>query len=688
MGLRARLAAFFVVITVIPLTVAVIVLQIQIDQRLASRAGEELITVRQQALGAVDAARADAAALADRLVEEGAPEAVTGSRDAQPWLDEVLGDDRPAGFALVFDAEGALVAGARSAPRFALPGVAVPASPDVLPVARDRGDPPAGVLTEVREMRGAAPGEPQRLLGWVVAGTWLDGALLDAAPPAGHMAILAGDVVLAATVPPEQVPVDAASAVESTRTVRVDGERVLASATAAGPGTAPTTRVLTWVPHVGGGTPVRTALLILLPATLLAGGIGWLLAGAVVAPVREAAETARAVAGGDLTRVLQPTGGRELEDLARSLNVMSAELAARLEEIERSRDQLRGSLSRLGRTLSSSLDLDRMLAVVVETAMDTLRAERAGLYLFTPERDALYVKVGRGLGRRPSRLVFGEGVIGFSAHIERPIRLPADEDVPMPVEGEPVGAQQLVVPLAGRGRALGVLTLIRDDLTAPFSGQDLETLRSFGAQASVAIENVLLHQEAQRLSVTDNLTGLWNFRYFQIQADRELESAERFERPVSLVIVDIDHFKDVNDHYGHQVGDEALIEVARRIHDATRTPDVVARYGGEEFVVLLPGTDHDGALATAERIRAAVAASPVLVTSGMRSDGGIGELSITCSAGVAAFPEHGRSVATLLRAADAAMYRAKTLGRNRVLGAEDREPRPVAPVHGEAADPA
>jgi len=344
-------------------------------------------------------------------------------------------------------------------------------------------------------------------------------------------------------------------------------------------------------------------------------------------------------------------------------------LSDRLAELQRSKEELRGSLSRLGQTLSSSLDLNRTLAVMVETVMITLSADRAVLMLLTPERDALYVKVGRGIGSPVRRLGLGEGLAGWVARTGTPVRLPDDRSAaPPPAEGELAGPHQLAVPLLGRGQAIGVLSLVRDEGGLPFTQDDLETISSFGTQASVAIENVMLHQEARRLSVTDPLTGLWNFRYFQIQADRELESASRSSRPLSLVILDIDKFKHVNDTQGHQVGDEVLIEVARRIRDSTRVPDVVARYGGEEFVVLLPGTGLDGAVATAERIRLAVYGDPVVVD--LPSDGdAVGPLQVSCSGGVASFPDHGRTVAGLLRTADAAMYLAKTRGRNRVFAA-------------------
>jgi two-component system cell cycle response regulator len=361
-------------------------------------------------------------------------------------------------------------------------------------------------------------------------------------------------------------------------------------------------------------------------SAVMAGIVGWLLAGGFAAPIRRA-----------------------------------------LAQSERSREELRRSLSRLGQTLSSSLDLGRTLSVVVETAMATLGADRAVLMLLTPERDALYAKVGRGVGTRVPSVRMGHGLAGWVAYTGKPLRLPADVDrAPVPDDGEPVAAHQLLVPLLGRGQVIGVLSLLRDGAARPFTQLDLDTITSFTAQASVAIENVLLHREAQRLAVTDPLTGLWNFRYFQIQADRELESAMRFERPLSLVIVDLDHFKEINDGLGHQVGDEVLTEVARRIRDMTRVPDVVARYGGEEFVVLLPGAARSGALAMAERIRQAVGSQLITVCVNGQP---ISPVRITCSAGVASFPADGQTVAALLRSADAAMYVAKTRGRNQVVAA-------------------
>ena len=664
MGLRARLAAFFVVITVLPSVLLVLAQQSQIDASLAERADLDLTALRGSTVALAAVQRDRAGDLATDLVVRGAGERLRGTpEEAQAWLTEQVGDavGARADAVVLADAAGTPVASATAPAAFS--ESIVPPSPLDLARATVDGVPPPGALVEVRRVESALPDGSTIPVGAVVTAVWMDAPFLLSLQPGDGAALVQDGTVLAAVgasapqVPTAQLPTDGVTA------ARLGSEPVRLTAAALGDGGA---SLVVWARAGGGGGPTRFSLSVLAISVLVAALLGMVLASSVVAPVRRAADVARAVAAGDLRQELPARGGRELADLAIALNTMSAELAARLAELSRSRDELRRSLARLGQTLSSSLDLERTLAVVVETAMDTLGAERAALYLLTPERDALYVKVGRSIGERPVRVALGEGIVGAVAADGRPIVLPSvDGSVPRPVTGEPSAAAEIAIPLRGRGRIIGVLALLRDDAARPFSGDDVDTIRSFASQASVAMENVLLHQEAQRLSVTDALTGLWNFRYFQQQAERELESAGRFARAVSLVILDIDHFKQVNDVHGHQVGDEVLVEVARRIRDSTRVPDVVARYGGEEFVVLLPGTDAKGGVVSAERIRAAVGEEPVPI----RSTGGEDSLSVTISAGVATFPRNGKTVAGLLRNADAAMYTAKSRGRNRVIAA-------------------
>lgn len=168
-------------------------------------------------------------------------------------------------------------------------------------------------------------------------------------------------------------------------------------------------------------------------------------------------------------------------------------------------------------------------------------------------------------------------------------------------------------------------------------------------------------EELVGLAFTDPMTGLFNFRKFRSTLEDELKRAARYGRSLSLIIIDLDGFKSVNDQYGHPAGDRVLATLAATIRMSVRETDVPARYGGEEFVVVCPETDQREAMMVAERIRSALEAIPIEATPGEFC-------SITCSAGVATFPDHARDEVGLIEASDEALYRAKTSGKNRVHG--------------------
>lgn len=664
MGLRSRLALFFIAIVVVPLAIAILfmdrdsqdatveVIRAQVSQD-AAAADLVLGQVRQRA---VDTAEDLATTDVGRALADGQRGALQAQLENLP-----LGAGGRSDFVIVAGPGGQVLAARTVEPSYA--GSFTAPTPEQIASGLPGDQEAPGLLLASRRVV-----SDDGVLGFVATGLWLDEMLLSKLRLELDMAFCNGSQMLATSALSPPCGALEMSA-EPVRLETADGGGAIASAIPLGP---LGDHMVLWsgIPQSGFTTSL---LLFAALAVLLAGVIGWFLAGTVVAPVRRAAEVARAVAGGDLRRKIEPTGGKELEELAGALNTMGDDLGDRMGELEHSRDVLRGSLARLGETLSSSLDLNRTLSVVTETAMDTLNADRAALYLLTPERDALYTKVGRGIGDEPTMLPVGQGRLGWVAEHGRPLLLSLTQDeglaVPEPQAGEPQAPHELIVPMSGRGRVLGALALLRDAEDAPFTQADLHTIRSFAAQASVAIENVILHREAQRLSVTDTLTGLWNFRHFQMEAEREFESAARFHRPLSLLVIDVDHFKRVNDAHGHQVGDRVLKDVAGAIHHSTRVPDVVARYGGEEFVVLLPGTATDGAVTTAERVRESTRATTLPEAVGT----GAGEppTVVTCSVGVAVFPEHGRTLSELLRAADAAMYAAKQQGRDRVRVADE-----------------
>ena len=227
---------------------------------------------------------------------------------------------------------------------------------------------------------------------------------------------------------------------------------------------------------------------------------------------------------------------------------------------------------------------------------------------------------------------------------------------------DPSATTQVSVPLLTQGRVLGVPSLYDREDGEPFTLADADALTAFAVQAAVAIENVRLHAEAERLSVTDPLTGAWNYRYFERRFEQEIERSRRFGRVLALLMLDIDHFKLVNDRFGHQRGDEVLVEFRNRVTGSVRDIDTFARYGGEEFVLILPETNLEGGLAVAEKLRAATHRTPFC------EDG----IRLTVSIGVACFPEHATATEELLRAADEALYEAKLQGRDRVVTAGPR----------------
>ncbi len=216
----------------------------------------------------------------------------------------------------------------------------------------------------------------------------------------------------------------------------------------------------------------------------------------------------------------------------------------------------------------------------------------------------------------------------------------------------------LGVPLIAHDDALGVIA-VHSTLPNYFTQSNLRLLSAFGSHVSVAISNARLYEEAQRLAITDPLTQLFNRRYFFQIASLEFRRAVRHRTPLSVLMVDIDRFKRVNDTYGHQTGDVALQKVAAACKRSTREIDILARYGGEEFIVLLPDTDADGATRVAHRLHKTVGAQP-LQANGY-------EIPVTVSVGGAMMTGDMTELDTLIGRADQALYQAKQAGRNRVV---------------------
>lgn len=342
--------------------------------------------------------------------------------------------------------------------------------------------------------------------------------------------------------------------------------------------------------------------------------------------------------------------------------VVAGRLAEFVSALDRQRDVTRGTLDRLADTLRLTHDLEGLLRVATEAVTTSVQAPLGAAYLVTPSGELSLVGTAGSSNaavRLPSVIPREHPPLG--ALLDAPELLQATVDAGTVTEASGRGERWdlLAAPLLRTGSVVGLLVLIDPSRSGALLGNDpADRLLGVAAQAEVAVENVMAYREAQRLAITDPLTGLWNYRYLSMSLGREIERASRFRRPLAVLMLDVDLFKKVNDTYGHARGDAVLRELAHRLAEQVREVDVLARYGGEEFTVVLPETDRGGAEKLARRILEAVRNLPF-------SDGGP-PLQVTVSIGVAIYPQHGQSPAVLLRAADEALYLAKAQGRDQV----------------------
>jgi two-component system cell cycle response regulator len=335
-------------------------------------------------------------------------------------------------------------------------------------------------------------------------------------------------------------------------------------------------------------------------------------------------------------------------------------------ELRRRRHDLE-ALTDLAESLERTADSASVARTLLDSAIDTFGFPR-GVVLAGPEGQ-LPLLASFGLedevARRPGRP--GSSAVVARAHETHQVQLVRGLDVehdPWIARLLPDARNLVVVPLSAEGRPMGALVLENSEEnvgSARISRRIVSGLERSASYAALALRNAWLLEQVQRLAATDGLTKIANRRTFESTLEREVARATRSAEHVSLVMLDIDHFKSLNDTHGHQAGDEVLRNVAAALSCECRDFDTPARYGGEEFAVVLPGCGPEEAVIIAERLRLAVSAAPSIVP-------------ITSSAGVATYPSHAGDADTLVRAADDALYRSKSDGRNRTSVSEGVPP--------------
>jgi diguanylate cyclase (GGDEF)-like protein len=324
----------------------------------------------------------------------------------------------------------------------------------------------------------------------------------------------------------------------------------------------------------------------------------------------------------------------------------------------------------LGKALTSSLQLDQVLRTIMEKINEVLRPDTWSLLLMDVEKNELFFQIATGKGAealKDLRIKVGQGLAGWVAQSGQPVvvtdtsndsRFFSQVDAKTKMETRSVVA----VPVRFRDQCLGVIELINCIGPEGFSQRDLALLEALADYAAIAIENARHVQRIHELTITDDCTTLYNARHLNFMLDTEIYRSHRYAFEFSLIFIDLDHFKSINDTHGHLIGSKLLAEIGAAIKEKCRMIDMAFRYGGDEFVVLLPQTSKENALGVANRLHKLIRETVWLQESGINAN-------VTASVGVASYPTDSRSKAELLHLADEAMYAVKNSTRDRVLAA-------------------
>jgi diguanylate cyclase (GGDEF)-like protein len=407
------------------------------------------------------------------------------------------------------------------------------------------------------------------------------------------------------------------------------------------------------------------------------------------ASLRHLTWQAQTIAGGDFSQRVDFMGefssafNRMVENLEEARN----QLQQREAELARSNANLRQEISerkwaeqalqervrfeillyQIGQAVASDLDLNEVLKTLQEKCQEMLPFDAFYVAVYEAKthliRHVLYYDQGLYYNLEPRDIRVFPGLSGEVISGRKTVYI-ADTLDPDLLQtnrlkhsgGKPIRSY-VGVPLVARDQIVGVLS-IQSYQPEAFKPDQIRLLETIANQAAIAVENANLFEQMRQLAITDPLTALSNRRQFWWLANNEIERSVRYHRPLAAIMLDIDHFKKVNDTYGHAVGDAVLQHLAEVCRSNLRVVDIIGRYGGEEFAIVLPETDPDSARGVAERLRGAVEASEVTSSQGT--------VKITISLGIAGLDSADKSLEIMLDRADQALYTAKREGRNRV----------------------
>lgn len=325
----------------------------------------------------------------------------------------------------------------------------------------------------------------------------------------------------------------------------------------------------------------------------------------------------------------------------------------------------------LGKALTSSLQLDQVLRTIMEKIDEFLRPDTWSLLLVDEAKQELYFELAVGKGSqalKDVRIKMGQGLAGWVAQNDETVIVPdvsqdtrffskIDEKTKMETRSI------VAVPVRYHDRCLGVIELVNCVGSDGFQDRDLALLRALADFAAIALENARHVKRIHELTITDDCTNLFNARHMDFILETEIYRSQRYGYEFSLVFIDLDHFKNVNNTYGHLIGSKLLGEVGQMVKAACRRIDFAFRYGGDEFVIVLPQASKENAFVVARRLHKLIGESTWLSAEGLN-------IHFTASVGVATYPTDAKSKVELLHLADEAMYMVKNSTRNGVAAAK------------------
>lgn len=323
-------------------------------------------------------------------------------------------------------------------------------------------------------------------------------------------------------------------------------------------------------------------------------------------------------------------------------------------------------LYNIGQAMNFIDDLKRLIQLILAKAIQTIGAERGSLMLYDAPTDELVIKVVYGLPDKEiekrinegqiecTRIKVGEGIAGDAFINKKAIITNLGENDPRFMPSYLSSVQSLLcLPLIVKEEAIGVINITNKKGGKFFDQDDLDFIGALANQAAIAISNAQLYE----LAITDSLTKLFIRRHFDFLLENEIKRSGRYKHHVSLLMMDIDNFKSINDTYGHQAGDEMLRKIAQVIQNTIRKIDMASRFGGEEFAIILPETHKENSRKIAERLRKKISEISIKVKGGK-------EVNPTISIGIASFPVDAEDKNNLIEFADEALYHSKKMGKN------------------------